>query len=77
MAIRVGSIVALALAVGVAGLVQAAAPARESRPGVYQGYSAVGDAAGLTLLIGTVWALLRRYVFRPYRIRRSRTSSAA
>jgi Fe-S oxidoreductase/nitrate reductase gamma subunit len=36
---------------------------------VYQGYSAVGDAAGLALLIGVVWALVRRYVVRPYRIR--------
>ena len=36
---------------------------------VYQGYSAVGDAAGLALLIGVVWALVRRYIVRPYRIR--------
>jgi Fe-S oxidoreductase/nitrate reductase gamma subunit len=36
---------------------------------VYEAYAAVGDAAGLTLLIGTSWAILRRYVFRPYRIR--------
>ncbi len=35
----------------------------------YQAYSAVGDAAGLALFVGVVWALLRRYVFRPYRIR--------
>src|SRR5215468_9669800 len=37
--------------------------------GVYEGYSAVGDAAGLTFLIGVVWALVRRYIQRPYRIR--------
>jgi Fe-S oxidoreductase/nitrate reductase gamma subunit len=36
---------------------------------VYQGYSFVGDAAGVTLTVGVVWALLRRYVQRPYRIR--------
>ena len=36
---------------------------------VYQGYSAVGGAAGLALLIGVVWALVRRYIVRPYRIR--------
>ena len=37
--------------------------------GVYQAYSAVGDAAGLALLVGVVWAIVRRYVQRPYRIR--------
>ena len=36
---------------------------------VYKGYAAIGDAAGLMLLIGVVWAILRRYVQRPYRIR--------
>jgi nitrate reductase gamma subunit len=36
---------------------------------VYQGYSAVGDAAGLALLAGVLWAIVRRYVQRPYRIR--------
>jgi Fe-S oxidoreductase/nitrate reductase gamma subunit len=36
---------------------------------VYRGYSAVGDAAGLLLLTGLVWAIVRRYVQRPYRIR--------
>jgi len=36
---------------------------------VYQGYAAVGDAAGLALLVGVVWAIVRRYVQRPYRIR--------
>ena len=36
---------------------------------MYQGYSAVGDAAGVALLVGVLWALVRRYVVRPYRIR--------
>ena len=35
----------------------------------YKAYSFVGDAAGLALLVGVVWAIVRRYVFRPYRIR--------
>jgi Fe-S oxidoreductase/nitrate reductase gamma subunit len=37
--------------------------------GIYKAYSFVGDLAGLCLLIGTVWAILRRYVQKPYRIR--------
>jgi Fe-S oxidoreductase len=37
--------------------------------GVYQGYSFVGDLAGATFLIGIVWAIMRRYVQKPYRIR--------
>jgi Fe-S oxidoreductase/nitrate reductase gamma subunit len=37
--------------------------------GVYQGYSAVGDAAGLVFTIGVVWAIVRRYIQKPYRIR--------
>ena len=36
---------------------------------MYQGYSAVGDAAGVLFLAGVVWAIVRRYVQRPYRIR--------
>ncbi|MET0146361.1 MAG: (Fe-S)-binding protein, partial [Ilumatobacteraceae bacterium] len=35
----------------------------------YQAYAFVGDAAGLVFLGGIVWAILRRYVQRPYRIR--------
>ena len=35
----------------------------------YQAYSFVGDAAGLALFIGVAWAIVRRYVARPYRIR--------
>jgi len=36
---------------------------------VYRAYVAVGDAAGLVFLGGVVWAIVRRYVQRPYRIR--------
>ena len=36
---------------------------------VYQGYSLVGDVAGALFLVGVVWAIVRRYVQRPYRIR--------
>jgi Fe-S oxidoreductase/nitrate reductase gamma subunit len=36
---------------------------------VYRAYSAVGDIAGALFLIGVVWAIVRRYVQRPYRIR--------
>ncbi|CAN5209497.1 heterodisulfide reductase-related iron-sulfur binding cluster [soil metagenome] len=35
----------------------------------YQAYSFVGDAAGLGLFVGVGWALVRRYIVRPYRIR--------
>jgi Fe-S oxidoreductase len=37
--------------------------------GVYEGYSAAADAAGVAFLIGIGWAIARRYVQRPYRIR--------
>ena len=37
--------------------------------GVYQGYSFVADLAGVALVVGCVWALARRYVQKPYRIR--------
>ncbi|MPY95494.1 MAG: iron-sulfur protein, partial [Acidimicrobiia bacterium] len=39
---------------------------------VYEAYSFVGDAAGLMLVAGTLWAIARRYGprrMRPYRIR--------
>jgi Fe-S oxidoreductase/nitrate reductase gamma subunit len=36
---------------------------------VYQAYSLVGDVAGTLFLVGVVWAVVRRYVQRPYRIR--------
>jgi len=35
----------------------------------YQAYALVGDAAGLGLFIGVAWAIVRRYIVRPYRIR--------
>ncbi len=35
----------------------------------YEAYAFVGDAAGLVFLAGIVWAISRRYVQRPYRIR--------
>jgi Fe-S oxidoreductase len=37
--------------------------------GVYEGYSLVGDVAGILFLIGVGWAIGRRYIQRPYRIR--------
>ncbi|HEX5366130.1 MAG TPA: heterodisulfide reductase-related iron-sulfur binding cluster [Acidimicrobiales bacterium] len=37
--------------------------------GVYKGYSLVGDVAGALFLVGVVWAIVRRYLQRPYRIR--------
>ena len=36
---------------------------------IYQAYSFVGDAAGLALFVGVMWAIVRRYIQRPYRIR--------
>ena len=36
---------------------------------VYKAYSFFGDLAGLVFVIGIVWAAVRRYVQRPYRIR--------
>src|SRR5258706_1761285 len=35
----------------------------------YMGYSMFADLAGVVFLAGVVWAILRRYVYRPYRIR--------
>lgn len=35
----------------------------------YKAYAAFGDLAGLVFLTGVVWAIVRRYVQRPYRIR--------
>jgi Fe-S oxidoreductase/nitrate reductase gamma subunit len=35
----------------------------------YQAYSVVGDAAGVVFTVGVLWAIARRYVQRPYRIR--------
>ncbi|MGH8938276.1 MAG: (Fe-S)-binding protein, partial [Actinomycetes bacterium] len=36
---------------------------------VDRGYSLVGDVAGALFLVGVIWAIVRRYVQRPYRIR--------
>jgi Fe-S oxidoreductase/nitrate reductase gamma subunit len=36
---------------------------------VYRAYSLVGDVAGALFLVGVIWAIVRRYVQRPYRIR--------
>src|SRR5204863_3788971 len=36
---------------------------------VYEGYSLVGDIAGILFLVGIFWAIARRYLQRPYRLR--------
>jgi len=36
---------------------------------VYRAYAAVGDIAGIVFTGGVIWAIIRRYVQRPYRIR--------
>ncbi|MFM9137452.1 MAG: heterodisulfide reductase-related iron-sulfur binding cluster [Actinomycetota bacterium] len=36
---------------------------------VYRAYAAVGDIAGIVFTGGVIWAIVRRYVQRPYRIR--------
>jgi len=36
---------------------------------IYKAYAFVGDFAGLVFLGGVVWAIVRRYIQRPYRIR--------
>jgi Fe-S oxidoreductase/nitrate reductase gamma subunit len=37
--------------------------------GVYQAHALVAEVAGVLFLTGVIWALVRRYVQRPYRIR--------
>ena len=37
--------------------------------GVYEGYAFAADLAGVVFTVGILWALVRRYVERPYRIR--------
>jgi Fe-S oxidoreductase/nitrate reductase gamma subunit len=37
--------------------------------GIYQGYSFAADLAGVVFVVGIVWAIGRRYLERPYRIR--------
>ncbi|HVM09478.1 MAG TPA: heterodisulfide reductase-related iron-sulfur binding cluster [Acidimicrobiales bacterium] len=36
---------------------------------VYKAYSFVGDAAGVLFLVGIGWAMVRRYIQRPYRLK--------
>ncbi len=36
---------------------------------MYQAYSATADIFGVIFVVGIVWAIVRRYVQRPYRIR--------
>ena len=36
---------------------------------VYEAYKAVANTAGVVFVIGVAWAIVRRYVFRPYRLR--------
>src|SRR5262249_20721112 len=36
---------------------------------VYEAYAFVADLFGVVFVVGIVWAILRRYVERPYRIR--------
>ena len=36
---------------------------------VYRGYALIGDVAGVVFTGGVVWAILRRYIQRPYRVR--------
>ena len=35
----------------------------------YMAYAFIGDLAGVVFIVGIVWAIVRRYVQRPYRIR--------
>src|SRR3954463_2287349 len=37
--------------------------------GVYQAYALIAEIAGILFLVGIFWAILRRYVQRPYRLR--------
>ena len=36
---------------------------------VYKAYTAIGDVAGVLFLVGVFWAIGRRYIQKPYRIR--------
>ena len=36
---------------------------------VYKGYALTADIAGVVFVVGILWAIVRRYVLRPYRIR--------
>ena len=37
--------------------------------GVYEAFSFIGDLGGVVFLAGVTWAIVRRYIQRPYRIR--------
>ena len=37
--------------------------------GVYQGFAFIGDLAGTVFTVGVLWAIVRRYIQQPYRIR--------
>ncbi|HXY93629.1 MAG TPA: heterodisulfide reductase-related iron-sulfur binding cluster [Acidimicrobiia bacterium] len=37
--------------------------------GIYEGYAFAADLGGLVFIVGITWAILRRYVERPWRIR--------
>ncbi|MCB9390764.1 MAG: 4Fe-4S dicluster domain-containing protein [Acidimicrobiia bacterium] len=37
--------------------------------GTYQGYAFTADVMGVVFLIGIVWAMVRRYIQRPYRLK--------
>jgi Fe-S oxidoreductase/nitrate reductase gamma subunit len=37
--------------------------------GVYQAYAAVADVAGVAFTLGILWAIWRRYISRPYRLK--------
>jgi Fe-S oxidoreductase/nitrate reductase gamma subunit len=37
--------------------------------GVYQAYAFIGDLGGLVFTVGVLWAIVRRYIQQPYRIR--------
>jgi Fe-S oxidoreductase/nitrate reductase gamma subunit len=37
--------------------------------GVYQSYAFIADVAGVLFVTGIVWAIVRRYIQRPYRLR--------
>src|SRR5947209_11366692 len=45
--------------------------------GIYQGYAFAADLAGVVFTVGIVWAIVRRYVERPYPIRTTTKPEAA
>jgi Fe-S oxidoreductase/nitrate reductase gamma subunit len=67
--IYVGFLVLLAVTATLEVNHQLPASAKFLQGRTYEAYAAVGDTAGAIFLIGILWALGRRYVQRPYRIR--------